>query len=163
MQRVSTVLLWAKGNGHRGDSLTDEIRAARKALPRQSDQQRHHKALPCTDVAGFIQKLRDFSTSEPIKLGFEFLVLTASRTNVVLYAKWSEINLEDKVCTIPESRTKANKQHRVPLSIRCIATLRAAQALGDARRKAMCFREQFRANPYPTWPSLWCCAGWVLL
>jgi integrase len=128
LQRIGMVLLWAKGTGLRTDSPTDEVRAARHALPRQIDQTRHHKALPYADVPALIEKLRSFSTSEPIKLGLEFLILTASRTNEVLYAKWPEVNLEEQVWTIPATRMKAKREHQVPLSDRCIEILKAARA-----------------------------------
>lgn len=135
LQRVRTVLLWAKGNGHRTDSPTDEIGAARKALPRQNEQERHHKALPYIEVPRFIGRLRAFSTSEPIKLAFEFLVLTAARTNEVLQAKWSEISLEERLWTIPPERMKAKREHRVPLSERCMNILKATRELsaGDGQ------------------------------
>jgi integrase len=45
-----------------------------------------------------------------------FLTLTACRTNEVVGAKWSEIDLDDKLWTIPKERMKARRPHRVPLS-----------------------------------------------
>ena len=45
----------------------------------------------------------------------QFLILTAARVGEVLGATWDEINLADKVWTIPAARMKANKEHRVPL------------------------------------------------
>lgn len=131
LQRVRTVLLWSKGNGHRPDSPTDEITAARKALPRQNERGRHHKALAYAEAPGFIRRLRGFSTSDPIKLAFEFLILTAARTNEVLRATWSEISLEDKVWTVPEERMKAGREHRVPLSDSCMSVLEAARKLNE--------------------------------
>jgi integrase len=131
LQRVRTVLLWAKGNGYRSDSPTDEIAAARKALPRQNDKQQHHKALPYVEVTQFLERLRVFSTSEPIKLAFEFLVLTAARTNEVLRAKWPEIDVKAKIWTIPAARMKAKREHQVPLSDRCLEILNAARPFNE--------------------------------
>jgi integrase len=48
----------------------------------------------------------------------EFAILTAARTGEVIGAKWSEINLADKLWTIPPERMKAGREHRVPLSER---------------------------------------------
>ena len=131
LQRIGTVLLWAKGNGHLSSSPTDEIGAARKALPKQTKKQTHHKALPYQEVPHFVAKLHAWSASEPIKLAFEYLILTAARTSEALNAKWSEIDFNAKVWTIPASRMKAGREHRVPLSARCIAILKSARALGD--------------------------------
>lgn len=93
LQRIGSVLLWAKGNGSPLDSPTDEIKAARGALPKQNDKQQHHKAIAYSDVPDFITKLRAARTSDPIKLGLEFLILTAARTGEVLGARWSEVDL----------------------------------------------------------------------
>jgi integrase len=129
LQRVGTVLLWAKGNGYRQDSPTDEIAAARRALPKQNDRQRHHKALPYTEVPRFIRIVRGSGASEQIKLALEFLILTAARTGEVLGATWREINWAEKVWTIPASRMKANLEHAVPLPPRCLEILKEAQEL----------------------------------
>jgi integrase len=131
LQRIRTVLLWAKGNGHRAESPTDEVAAARKALPKQNDRPKHHTALPYTGVPAFILGLRAFNVSEPIKLALEFLVLTATRTNEVLEAKWSEIDFENEIWTIPASRMKAKREHQVPLSDRCVEILEEAHALSE--------------------------------
>jgi len=63
------------------------------------------------------------------KLAFEFLVLTATRSGGTRKARWGEFDLEKKVWTIPASRMKAKKEHRVPLTDRCLAILKDAEAL----------------------------------
>src|SRR5262245_15238070 len=46
----------------------------------------------------------------------EFAILTAARSGEVLGVRWSEIDLEAKVWTVPPTRIKAGREHRVPLS-----------------------------------------------
>jgi integrase len=46
----------------------------------------------------------------------EFLVLTAARAGEVLGAKWSEVDWDRKVWTVPPERMKAATGHSVPLS-----------------------------------------------
>jgi integrase len=53
------------------------------------------------------------------------------RTKEVLGAPWSEINLADRLWTIPAERMKAEKEHRVPLSARVIAILEEMAQLRD--------------------------------
>jgi integrase len=125
-QRIKAVLDWAKAAGFRsGDNPTDHIN---KALPRQPDRKAHFAALPYNEVAAFVQKLRE---GEPTiaNLAFEFLILTAARTGEVLEAKWNEIDLDEAAWTIPASRMKAGREHRVPLSPRCIELLEKAKLL----------------------------------
>jgi integrase len=54
----------------------------------------------------------------------ELLILTAARSAEVIGAVWSEINLENKVWTIPPSRMKSGREHQVPLSEPALALLR---------------------------------------
>ena len=55
----------------------------------------------------------------------EFVVLTAARTGEALGARWPEMDLDAAVWLVPAERMKANKEHRVPLSIPALAVLRA--------------------------------------
>src|SRR5262249_26043346 len=43
-------------------------------------------------------------------------VLTAARTGEVVGARWGEIDLDNATWTVPASRIKAGREHRVPLS-----------------------------------------------
>ena len=47
------------------------------------------------------------------------------------WAEWEEIDRDAGVWTVPASRMKANRQHRVPLCGRGLEILEAAQALGE--------------------------------
>ena len=46
----------------------------------------------------------------------EFAILTAARSGEVLGARWEEIDLREKVWTVPAERMKGGREHRVPLS-----------------------------------------------
>jgi integrase len=46
----------------------------------------------------------------------ELLILTATRTTECVAARWSEIDMEKKIWTIPAERIKAGREHRIPLS-----------------------------------------------
>jgi integrase len=53
----------------------------------------------------------------------EFAVLTAARSGEVRGATWDEIDLPNKLWTIPASRMKMGKEHRVPLSTAALSVL----------------------------------------
>lgn len=74
---------------------------------------KHHPAMPYTDVPVFMQELSKNGSVSALAL--RFLILTATRTNEVLEAQWPEVDLEAAVWTIPGSRMKAGREHRVPL------------------------------------------------
>jgi integrase len=95
----------------------------------------HHAALAYAALPGFLMSLRE---QEGIAANaLEFTILTAARTGETLGARWSEIDLLDKVWTVPAGRMKAGRDHRVPLSARALAILSTMQPLrsvhaGDA-------------------------------
>ena len=126
-QRMKTVLDWCRANHFR--SGENPIEGIAKALPKQPRKDGHHAALPYTEVASFITRLRDCNAGEVVKLAFEFTILTAARTGEVLGARWDEI--EGEVWTVPGERMKTGREHRVPLSPRCVEILDRAKSFSD--------------------------------
>lgn len=128
-QRLKTVFDYAKAKGWRsGDNPVEGIA---RVLPKHNGKTKDHfSALPYAQVPDFIQDLRAANTAMSIKLGFEFLILTASRTSEVILAKWLEIDLDAKTWIVPAERMKMKREHRVPLSARCIEILQAAKEIG---------------------------------
>ena len=88
-------------------------------------------ALPHRDVAGALEAVRASKATLALKLAFEFLVLTAARTGEVRLATSDEIDTTGRVWTIPATRMKANRAHRVPLSERALEVLATARTLAD--------------------------------
>lgn len=126
-QRIGTVLKWSIAQGWRTDNPAD---AVNKALPRHDRSKvQRRKALPYDAVAAAIAKVRASDAAKATKLAFEFLVLTATRSGETRLATWNEFDLDKAVWTIPASRMKAKKEHRVPLTARALAILEEAKGL----------------------------------
>ena len=51
------------------------------------------------------------------------LILTATRRGETFGARWEEIDLDQRMWTVPAPRMKARREHRVPLSARAITIL----------------------------------------
>lgn len=129
-QRLSTVFDWAKAAGHRsGENPVDGVA---KGLPKQYDRAAHMTALPYADVPAFVARLHGGDGGELVRLAFELLIVTVTRTGEVLGARWPEINLDAAVWTIPAERMKAAREHRVPLAPRCVEILRRIGELAPA-------------------------------
>ncbi|MDC3095778.1 tyrosine-type recombinase/integrase [Alphaproteobacteria bacterium] len=121
-QRLRVIFKWSRAHGYfTGDN---PVELAEMALPRVKSTKRHFTSLPYDQLPDFIYKLRNTSISLINKLAIEFTILTACRTSEVLRAKWDEINLNNKVWTIPKDRMKTNREHLVPLSDRSILILK---------------------------------------
>ena len=127
-QRIGVVFLWAVAQGLRPDNPADAVRAV---LSRQGRTARAQRSLPYTEVAEAVAAVRGSTTSPVVQLAFEFLVLTAARSGEVRFATWSEVDLEAGTWTVPASRMKAGREHRVPLCGRAIEILDESRSFGD--------------------------------
>ncbi len=119
---------WAIAQGWRQDNPAEAIT---QVLPKQDRTQKHRLSLPYDKVAGCINTVRNSDAGKSTKLALELLVLTACRSGEVRNALWDEINLEMAEWIIPAERMKAKREHRIPLTNRCIAILQDAKQLGD--------------------------------
>jgi integrase len=130
--RIASVLDYAKAAGYRtGDNpaswdVIGELLPARSKLVPVD----HYEALPYRDVPAFMQALRAREGTAARALAF--LILTAARTTEVLGAKQREIDPVDAIWTIPASRMKAGKEHRVPLAPEVLELLRGLYSEGDS-------------------------------
>lgn len=128
--RIEVVLDAAKVRGYReGENPARWRGHLAHVLPARARLTRgHHTAMPYADVAAFIARLRQREAAAALAL--EFAILTATRTNEVLGATWSEVDTDKAMWTIPATRMKAGREHRVPLSPRAIEILDAMKPLG---------------------------------
>ena len=69
--------------------------------------------------------------SNPAKLCFRFLVLTAARSGEAIDTTWDEIDLQGQIWRIRSERMKAGVDDRAPLSEQAIDLLGEASALHD--------------------------------
>ena len=130
--RIETILDAAKARGYRqGENPARWRGHIAQILPARSRLTRgHHKAMSYDAIPAFMGKLRE--RDEMAALALEFVILTATRTSEVLGATWAEVDLDKAVWTIPASRMKAGKEHRIPLSPRAVEILEAMKPLKSA-------------------------------
>jgi integrase len=98
---------------------------------------KHFAALPWSEAAAFMAELR--AADDVLARALEFCILTATRTNEVVGATWSEMNLEARTWTIPVERLKrpgeeADGSHTIPLSDRCVELLRYMDSIRSGER-----------------------------
>ena len=127
-QRIRSVIEWAIALDMRNDNPCDRVLPV---LGPQNDIVTHRLALPHKAVAAAIETVRAGSAQPAVKLAFEFLVLTATRSGEVRGAQWAEIDTTDRVWTLSAQRMKAKREHRVPLCGRALEVLDAARTLCD--------------------------------
>ena len=163
-QRIEAVLGWATVSGYRtGDNPARWKGNLEHAMPNPSKIRtvRHFPAIPWHEVGEFMAALRRRDGISARAL--EFLILTAARSGEVRLAVWSEIDIDREVWTIPKSRMKAGREHRVPLSGPALNLLRELPRfagspyvftsprggpLSDMALSTVCRRMQVNAVPH---------------
>jgi integrase len=125
-QRIESVLDYAQArNWRRGDNparwrghLANLLPPKEKVAPVQ-----HHPAMGSAAVPEFMRMLAGRQGMAAKTL--TFLILTAGRSAEVRHATWAEIDLAGATWTVPAARTKAAREHRVPLAEQALAVLRS--------------------------------------
>jgi len=123
--RVERVLDWAKVHGYRAGENPAAWRGhLDKLLPELQKKKRvvHHPALHFAAMADFMVELRE--QKGIAARAMELLILTATRTSEIIDARWPEFDLQAAVWTIPASRMKAHREHRIPLTARSVEIVR---------------------------------------
>ncbi len=127
-QRLRTVFDWSIAAQHR--EISNPLAGIEKALPKQGDKAKHHTALPYADLPELMERL---ASAEGVgAMAVRFAILTATRSGEVRGARWSEIDLDAAVWTIPGERMKAKEEYRIPLTAEVLEVLNQARGLdGD--------------------------------
>ena len=99
----------AKWKGHLSHLLPD---------PNKIRTVKHQPSMPYQDVPAFVANLRQREALSARLL--EFVILTASRQSEARLATHDEIDVDEKIWTIPATRMKASREHRVPLTNRML-------------------------------------------
>jgi integrase len=115
--RIEAILSWGAAHGYRqGENPARWKGHIEMILPAKSRvaKVKHHAALSYTELPQFMTAMR--SQGGVGVQALRFAILTAARTGEVIGADWREIDFENKTWTVPASRMKAGREHRVPLS-----------------------------------------------
>jgi len=123
-QRIEAVLSWASVHGHRSGENPARWKGNLDAVlpaPTKVSKVEHHRAMPMDKMHDFMLALEKRKGIAPRCLAF--VILTAVRSGEARAATWDEIDLAEKVWTIPGDRMKAGREHRVPLSAPAVELL----------------------------------------
>lgn len=127
----------------------DPTSALRKALT--THKIKHRAAiLEPKEFGALLRAVDGVETGAPeTKLAMQLLALTFVRPGELRHAEWSEFNLDDKTWIIPAHKTKARREHRVPLSMQSLAIIHELRTISrggkfvfpNGRSKARCMSE----------------------
>lgn len=149
LQRICKVLDYGHAKGWR--EAEAPLRAIRAGLPKQPTkppEETHFEAMPWADVPAFFARMDELGATETTRLCLEYTILTACRSGETRGAKWSEVDLDQRVWTIPAARMKGKRLHRVPLCERAVEILTRMQELRhSAKPTALVFEGRKIGRP----------------
>ncbi|MFJ3487166.1 tyrosine-type recombinase/integrase [Pseudomonas sp. NPDC090202] len=127
--RLETLIDFAESSGHfRGDNPARWKGHLQNIMPKQSVTKTPMKAMEFSRMPYFMLILDGEHSREARCL--QFLILTACRTTEALGATWDEIDMINRVWTIPAERMKGKEVHQVPLSEEAIQVLKDTNTRG---------------------------------
>jgi integrase len=126
---ISAIFSYARAAGlYAGDNPAS--REVFKYLTPPPPKSEHHRAMNYRDIPAFWQRLRE--TRSATSLALQLLILAGLRTQEALYLHWDEVDLDQRLITIPKERMKARVAHVVPIVEPTLAILHEARDLfGD--------------------------------
>ena len=80
-------------------------------------------------VGGLMRAIDGFDGQTTTRAALQLMALLFPRPGELRLAQWSEFDLEGAVWTIPASRTKMRREHRIPLPRQAIAILKSLHAI----------------------------------
>jgi integrase len=123
--RLQLILDYSKARGHRIGDNPAALAVVRHALPPRSKLAivKNYPAAPYQEVPAILGELQQREGIAPLAL--RFTILTAARVGEIVGAHWDEIDLKEKLWTVPAPRTKSHREHKVPLSEPAIELLQS--------------------------------------
>jgi integrase len=135
---LKTFFLWAID-----EELIDDSPAATVKRPTSEKNRARERTLSDTELRAVWRACGDLGV---FGRAFKLMILTGQRRTEVGAMRWSEINLRDKVWTLPKARTKARRGHELPLSEKAIKVITETPRLSDyvftGRRRPVAGKEE---------------------
>ena len=144
LKSLKTFFGWCVGQAILDRSPADGVPLPKKEVARD-------RVLDDAELAQVLIAAR--TTGGPYCGIVEFLALTAQRREEVAGLRWNELDLAQRVWTIPKARTKNAKAHMVHLSMQALTVLNAQ--IGRVRLSLPCW------EPSPSRTSLTPSADWT--
>jgi integrase len=120
----SRVFDYAKAMGMRtGDNPAAWRANMEYMVQERPGDDKHYPSMPFKRVPDFMKRLHLRQMKGVSAIALEFQIITVTRPGETRGARWSEFDLVNRIWTLPPDRTKQGRQHRIPLSERCMQIL----------------------------------------
>lgn len=127
-QRLNEIMVYATNTG-----IIDTNPLSGIAQAFQSPQKTHLPTIKPDELPTLMSKLAVASIKLTTRSVIEWQLHTMVRPNEAAGTRWNEIDLKNKLWTIPAARMKRKREHKVPLSDQSIALLELMRPISGHR------------------------------
>lgn len=117
-QRINEIMIFAMNTG-----LIDSIPSATIGKAFEKPKKEHMLTIRPEQLPELMHTMMSASITLTTKYLFTFQLLTLTRPSEASSARWEEIDLDNKIWTIPACRMKMNRTHIIPLSNQVLSLL----------------------------------------
>lgn len=128
VQRINEVMIYAVNTG-----LIDANPASGIGMAFEKPKKQHMPTLKPEELPKLLRSLHTSNLTVSTRCLIEWQLLTLVRPSEASGARWAEINLDNKVWTIPSDRMKSKREHIVPLSAEAISILEVMTTISAHR------------------------------
>ncbi|MGV1135140.1 integrase domain-containing protein [Klebsiella pneumoniae] len=128
VQRVNEIMIYAVNTG-----LIDANPASGVGMAFEKPKKQNMPTLRPEELPKLMRSLVMSNLSVPTRCLIEWQLLTLVRPSEASGARWAEIDLNDKLWTIPAERMKAKREHIVPLSQQALDILEVMKPVSAHR------------------------------
>ncbi len=98
-------------------------------IDRPAPENTRDRILSEDEIKAFWNGLDEAGLSEGLRLALKLMLLTAARRGEVAKIERSEIDIEKRIWLLPAAKSKNNRAHTIPLSIKAIGIVKQALVL----------------------------------
>ncbi|ACY85577.1 putative integrase [Edwardsiella piscicida] len=128
VQRINEIMIYAVNTG-----LIDTNPASGVGMAFEKPKKQNMPTLRPEELPKLMRSLVMSNLSVPTRCLIEWQLLTLVRPSEASGARWSEIDLDAKLWTIPAERMKAKREHIVPLSTQALDILEVMKPISAHR------------------------------
>lgn len=127
-QRLNEVMVFAMNGGLINSNPLANIKANFK-----KPQKKNMATLKPEELPELVATIANASIKRTTRCVIEWQLHTITRPAEAAGTRWEEINIEEKVWTIPAERMKKRRSHRIPLSNQALAILEIMRPISGKR------------------------------
>jgi len=128
VQRVNEIMIYAVNTG-----LIDANPASGIGMAFEKPKKQNMPTLRPEELPNLMRSLIVSNLSLTTRCLIEWQLLTLVRPAEASGTKWSEINLDERLWTIPAERMKAKREHIIPLSPQALSILEIMNSISSHR------------------------------